>query len=497
MVVTRPSGRDEDWHRAYALVVFLNILVMAVALLVWGFGIRSSTINGGVALGFASALLIGSYGMLTSRGALAALPYFLIGCAIFFGFGTFIATQIPESMYKISFTTDVQREMLAKVNAANTVAVTTVLIFAAPLSLSVPRISDQTEEPGLRSMIDRLVGLLPTLLIVSIPIIALMWATFPRPTNLFIASLLRPLSTIPLFTVLLGAALWGRLAAAQRAIVVLMVLCLALHGFLGLRKLFTILPILSLIMGFWLNRPTRLAAGILALLVALIYFNGFSEVVSFGRQHSSYDPLLNTPGDRLSIIADTFRQLRDLMTLSDRGVGAERLTIAPFEAHFIALYDSGAPGDSFRNFFNALVPRIIWPDKPIIAPGAEFDVVFRGYIAESSLAIGFVAEAYWNLGWLGIFLISAMIGIEMGWLTRRWQLFCQHGMPYCGVFVLAPLILQFSLWVETNVVGAYVGGLVKMVLLILVIDFLARFYLSKQMSGKSGRLNSFAGRPGA
>ncbi|MEM9060197.1 MAG: hypothetical protein AAGD13_07005 [Pseudomonadota bacterium] len=497
MRLTHTSDQGQDWYRAYALTLSVCLAMTALALLVWGFGIRSSTINGGIALGIAIGLFCSAFAMLTSRGALAALPYFLIGCGVFFGLGTFIATQIPESMYKISFTTDVQREMLAKVNAANIVAITIVVIFAAPFSLSVPRAQRSVDEPGLRDVIDRLMGLMPILLMISIPVVALMWATFPRPSNLIVHSLLKPLSGIPLFTVLLGGAVWGRLDGAQRAVVLVLVICLALHGLLGLRKLYTILPILSFSMGLWLNRPTRVAAGIIALGVALVYFNGFSDTVKFSRLHGSFDPFLNTPLDRASIIADTAGRLGDMASLSYRGVAAQRLTIAPFEAHFIALYDSGAPGDSLRNFFNVLVPRVIWPDKPIIAPGAEFDVTFRGYIAESSLAIGFIAEAYWNLGWIGVILISAMIGVQMGWLTRRWQLFCEHGLPYCGIFLFAPLVLQFSLWVETNIVGGYVGGVVKLMLFVAFVDYAARLYVSKRNSAKAQRLNWYLERPEA
>ena len=141
-----------------------------------------------------------------------------------------------------------------------------------------------------------------------------------------------------------------------------------------------------------------------------------------------------------------------------------------------------------------LIPRILWPDKPLIAPGSEFDTIFRGYIAQSSLAIGFIAEAYWNLGWLGVLLISAMIGLEIGWFTRRWHLFCQEGWSYSGIFFMGPLVLQQSLWVETNIVGGYVGGMVKLMLFVLAVDIAMRVYMTRRRNSEMLRPSNYMTR---
>ncbi len=475
------STSELGWQKAFGILLSVCALFTALSFLIYGFGIRSTTLNGGVALGFSIALLFASVRMLTSRGALAALPYFLIGCAFFYGIGTFVATLIPESMYKISFTTDVQRQMLAQVNAVNIAAISIVVLVATPICLSAKLPADsRNDEKGLNDVVARLERLMPLLLVLSIPVMVLTWATFPRPTNPALQALLALLSGIPLFTILLGGAVWTRLIGARKFLIIVLILGLALYGFLILGKLRTILPIVSFCIGLWIFKSTRYRAGIIVALTSVIYFLGLAELVNLSRLHNTYDPLLNSPLQRLNILIDTSGNMAELASQHYRGVAAQRFSIAPFEAHFISLYDSGSPGDSLRNFFNVLIPRILWPDKPIISPGTEFDLAFRGFVLQSSLAIGFIAEAYWNLGWTGVFLISGMIGLQMGWFTRRWLLFCQHGLSYAGIFIMAPLVLQQSLWVETNIVGGYVGGMVKLMLYVTVIDTILRVYIARR-----------------
>ena len=475
------STNDLAWQKAFGITLGVCSLFTSISFLVYGFGISWTVLNGAVALGFSVALLAAAGKMLTSRGALAALPYFLIGCAIFYGLGTFIATLLPESMYKVSFTTEVQRKMLAQVNAVNIAAISIVVLVATPICFSAGRGgANRNDERGLNEVIFRLVRLMPILLTVSIPVVALMWGTFPRPTNPGLQGILLLLSSIPLFTILLGGAVWTRQSGARKLLIVFLILVLTLHGLLILSKLKTILPIVSFCIGLWIFKATRYKAGIIVLVTSVVYFAGLAELVNLARLHGSYDPLLNSPLQRLSILWDTSGNMTELASEHYRGVAIQRFSIAPFEAHFIALYDSGSPGDSLRNFFNVLIPRAIWPDKPIISPGTEFDLAFRGFVLQSSLAIGFIAEAYWNLGWTGVILISGMIGLQIGWFTRRWLLFCQHGLSYAGIFFMAPLVLQQSLWVETNIVGGYVGGMVKLMLYVAAIDMILRVYIARR-----------------
>ena len=77
-------------------------------------------------------------------------------------------------MYKISFTDDVQRAMLAQVNAINIVAITTVVFVAMPFCMNAgSQDLGSSTMPGLQDVIHKLEHLLPLLLLVSVPVVAL------------------------------------------------------------------------------------------------------------------------------------------------------------------------------------------------------------------------------------------------------------------------------------------------------------------------------------
>lgn len=466
------------WRGAY-LLALCNVGMFAfLSLLAWGFGIESNGVNGAIALLFAAGGLITGVLLIAQGGLLAALPYFVIGSAVFFGIGTFVATINTESMAHLSFTEDAQRAMLTKVNAANSLALFVVVFVAGLFSMNPGRRAQRQE--GLEAVLLSFSSIRVKLMYFSVPVIVLMWATFPQPDNALLVSLLNTVNGAPLFAILLGGAMWPRLNGASKYLLVLLTLALALHGLLAMRKLYTLLPFLALGLGWWLNGQMRRQVMILFLGIIVIYFSVFAELVRLGRFHSAYNPIQNTPIERVEIVYDTVTRFSELGDLNRGGVVAQRFTVAPFEAHFIGLYDTGSPGESFKTFFAALVPRVLWPDKPIIAPGREFDLVFRGFELESSLAIGFIAESYWNMGWLGVVLISAMIGAEIGWLTRKWFLFCEHGLPHIGVFLMSPVVVLASVWVETNIVGGYVGGMFKLFIMIGIFDFVARAYIARR-----------------
>ena len=73
--------------------------------------------------------------------------------------------------------------------------------------------------------------------------------------------------------------------------------------------------------------------------------------------------------------------------------------------------------------------------------------------------------------------VSLYIGLMLGWFSRKWFLFRRDGWTHGGIFILSPLVVKSALWVESNIVGAYVGGWVKYVLMILAIDFSVRAFL--------------------
>jgi hypothetical protein len=97
--------------------------------------------------------------------------------------------------------------------------------------------------------------------------------------------------------------------------------------------------------------------------------------------------------------------------------GLARLCYSNAQTACMYLYDSGIEGDSFAYALYGWIPRIIWPDKPIMALGEDFNVLVTGRTGTCSGA-GVFGEAYWNGGWLLVLLTCAYIGALFAWLSR-------------------------------------------------------------------------------
>jgi hypothetical protein len=94
-----------------------------------------------------------------------------------------------------------------------------------------------------------------------------------------------------------------------------------------------------------------------------------------------------------------------------------RLCYANAQAYCMRAYDAGLTGNTFELILPAIIPRVLWADKPIMTPGFEFNQLVTGNHRSSS-APGVFAEAYWNAGWLGVVLTCAYLGILLNAFTR-------------------------------------------------------------------------------
>jgi len=94
-----------------------------------------------------------------------------------------------------------------------------------------------------------------------------------------------------------------------------------------------------------------------------------------------------------------------------------RLCYVPQEAFVMQEYDGGRPGSPWGDFLLALVPRIIWRDKPLIRPGVNFSILFEGN-PNTNNAPGILSEGYWYGGWLGLVVVSLFTGVLLGGIDR-------------------------------------------------------------------------------
>lgn len=91
-------------------------------------------------------------------------------------------------------------------------------------------------------------------------------------------------------------------------------------------------------------------------------------------------------------------------------------SMAPSEVTFLH-------GESYSRGFGALVPRLLWPNKPSPHAGqALLNVHFRrqtvSETTETYIAWGMLAEAWANFGWLGVPALGLFLGLIFGGVGR-------------------------------------------------------------------------------
>ena len=466
-------GFIPEWTRGYGMAVATAVLFFCLSFLTYSYGSVAPQVSGALALGYAILIALSTIVMILGGGGMAALPFFLLGTGLFFGAGTYFSTSVTGS--NKYFSEGQQWQLLPQVNMVNATAILCVVLAAGALAAVRPR--SEAPVPSLNERLEVMRPLLWATLAAGYFVTGVGWLTFPRISVGVVNSIMPILEGIPVFAIFLGCALWSTISKTIRVLIVLLVLAISVEGMLSARKLTAMMPFLAASMGLWVSERNRIVAVILAALTIWIYVAMLATFVPQVRAHVIYDPINNTIAERATIVSDVV-QMMDEMEVDERHEGTlARFSPTQFSAHFISSYDNNYPGETLDKVLVVLVPRVLWPDKPIINPGKEFDTVWRDWDIFSSLAIGFPAEAYWNDGWAGVVAVSLYIGLMLGWFSRKWFLFRRDGWAHGGIFILSPLIVKSALWVESNIVGAYVGGWIKFALMIMAIDLSIRTFL--------------------
>jgi hypothetical protein len=181
--------------------------------------------------------------------------------------------------------------------------------------------------------------------------------------------------------------------------------------------------------GLTVWRLTVAAAAMLMTFVQIVPIADYGRAQMFGRYRS-----IGVGG-----LAERFQIVEGYLN-EPAAVGVEegvqgalsRLSYANAGSFAIDQFDRGFPGRTLESALAVLVPRVLWPDKPIISDlGREFNLLATNN-PNSFSSPGIFAEAYWNSGWWGVILLMAAVGVLLGgisrfalrWMTqRRWLLF--------------------------------------------------------------------------
>jgi hypothetical protein len=474
------------WRLAYDIGILNAFIFLALSWSTWELGIHTVALGATLSLLFFAGSLVSFALLIRQGGVLAPITFYILGTGFFFGFGTYVATSTTDWLYYAFFPPSEQRRMLPTINVMNSLSVFLTLAFARAFCRQAP-LADASSG-GLSRGLELLEPLRNLALFAAVPYILVQLVTFPVPTDLTVRALIGYTQGLVYCGLLLSGVTWSRCSLGIRIMAVGVTATLTLIGFLLLSKLQSFIPVGALTAGFLLDRKQHGRAVVVALFSVAAYLFIVAPVVSHARIHPGYHPAENSISDRYRIAQWAWEQNE---ASSDSGRSSNRFltrfSATPIQSFLINQHDSGNAGQTIANGWIALIPRVLWPEKPTITSvGTDLDsAFFRRSHSSSALAPTYTAEAYWNGGWTMVILVSALLALELGWLTRKWIRFTHDASSNIGIFVFAMPALLFALWVEAWIVPSYIGAFVTLVVLIKACDIGGRVLLHRSAGPQS------------
>lgn len=227
---------------------------------------------------------------------------------------------------------------------------------------------------------------------------------------------------------------WGMKNGRRGVVIITVLLALGecVIGLLNMSKAVILLPVVMIGIGFIYHRATIWRIGFFGIvlgstLMILSPMIGSVRDQANGEYGGSF-----SPGDVFNMYGRYLTQGAVDERYSEVQSGWSRLSYVNVGTFAMSQYDQGMPGDSYRYLPIVLIPRIIYPDKPIITDVARELTYAANGNYYSSTAAGLPAEAYWNYGWIGVILLAIFLSFSLSlWsiysfiVIRReaWQLF--------------------------------------------------------------------------
>jgi hypothetical protein len=233
-------------------------------------------------------------------------------------------------------------------------------------------------------------------------------------------------------------------------------------GAVTFSKMSILLAVVPCIFGYMLYRPKGHVIRWIPVFLGLGYLASHS-FVTFARERVMDS---NSILGRLEMTQSFFDSQEESKLANEGQAWWTRFNYANAQKFAMQDYESGTPGDSLMLALIAPIPRVLWPDKPIIESGYAFYRRLTGSDT-ASFGIGFFAEAYWNGGWLAVVLCSCAIG----WIFGKVTLVIGKEQAIGNLWVLPIALLwirggaRVDGWIHTEIVGPAVFTLILITLM--------------------------------
>jgi hypothetical protein len=264
----------------------------------------------------------------------------------------------------------------------------------------------------------------------------------------------------------------------------------AIFGLIAIEMLFSLLVfaksgilflLIMVSLAFLWDRATLKKLLVVGAVVLGTYL-AIKPVVSYARHEIGLRYGFNTQagfGERLEILSSYSLDIAVDDDFKEYQGGISRFSYVNAATFVVNLYDTGQPSDWPELIPAVFIPRIFWPEKPIItAIGTEIYELGTGHKGSSS-GTGLFAEAYWAWGWGGVVVFMSFYGLVVGGLTRftsnimrneQWLYFpvvlmgLQYGMRTDGHYIsdaVGALVILVAMYVLLRGVEVFIKSLRK------------------------------------
>jgi len=400
--------------------------LVGLGLLTLGYLLAREVFDDG-AMAMVNVVGAGVFGLILCGGALRialmdrkalwlAHFWFRLSCGIYFGFGTFVRVTFNDvTNHIIDAYYWIQPDELFKVNVVCSAGALLFFLTAYLVHVAWPFVP-KPPSGGDRSRLLFLCATTYCTIGYTVKLALVLPNTFvnTEPTALPGAVLnLTHAASVGLFLLTVWCA---RYARRLLFIPTLLLGADMLFGTLQFAKVNVLLPLILYLLGLittWWSPRTLISAAI----VVWMTFLTLVPAVQYGRaelERRTGNINIGTVSDRLEALGNYINDTSASVEKAREFNSLSRMYYAHVMAASVTGYDNGNPGYSLYNVLTILIPRSLWPSKPVYNVGAAFNLMVVGD-DNSSTWMGLFAEAYWNFGWWGlpIMLIPLALAYEV------------------------------------------------------------------------------------
>jgi hypothetical protein len=408
------------------------------------------------------------------------LFWLLLACTLYYGLGQLIhLLGHPDSVARVNTLYFVDAPGLARTNFLNTVGVMIIvgtylaamLVFKRKQQPAVSGLADpaweelSTREARYAAMLFLFIGL-PVKYFLQLPydLGLLSWVL---PGSIKYLGMLSGVAIIPLYW------LHKKRGGVYRVVFLALVISESLASLVSLSKQRMIETALFMILGSQLVKPSIKKLGINGLLVTVAFIFVVNPFVTFARVAADRNWAsakdLSQAFDLVEKYTQQKENVRDVQ-FPNAQLWWNRLAYSNVELFAMRQYDRGHPGTTFQLAPYTLIPRFIMPEKPWMNSGLEFTYLITGdRTMLSATGLGVIGEGYWNGGWLGVGIVSIVLGTMLAGLT----VFSLRAMT-TRAFLLLPIPLagiMLGLRIDDWFVPTYIGTVLQLLLMYGVLRF--------------------------